>query len=190
MFRASDAEVSLLDRLEVDVEQSRRRLADGAELWLIRHDSKIVYSGWIFHEYAPTIAAPGGAVRLPHGSVNPEDMVTDPRYRGRGLASAGYSTIFDDLECSGRATRVVGKVPEDNPANRRALVKSGWQEFAIVDFHRLGPWRRTRVQPIAEVGQSLSPAADEMTRWLTSAIACTQATRISVGRCGRTSSSG
>ncbi len=169
MFRASSAEVPLLEELEVDVEQSRRRLAEGAELWMIRHHNEIAYSGWIFHGHAPTIAACGGAVRLPPGMVNPEDMVTAPRYRGRGLASAGYSLIFDDLQRTGRATRIVGKVPEDNTANRRALVKSGWQEFAVVDFRRVGPWRRSRVRPVPnDAGQLPSAAGDEMTRWLQS----------------------
>jgi GNAT superfamily N-acetyltransferase len=170
MFRAGSAEVSLVGPLEVDVEQSHRRLAEGAELWLMRHGTEIAYSGWIFHGHAPTIAAPGGAVRLPLGTVNPEDMVTAPRYRGRGLASAGYSLLFDDLERTGRATRIVGKVPEDNTANRRALVKSGWQEFAIVDFRRLGPCRRSRVRPIADVGDESSAVTKEMMRWLKSAI--------------------
>lgn len=171
MFRAGEAEVPLVRQLDVDVDRSRRRLAEGAELWLIQHGAEVVYSGWIFHDYAPTIAAPGGFIALPSGMVNPEDMVTAAAYRGRGLASAGYSLMFDELERSKRATRIIGKVPADNGANRRALVKSGWREFAVVDFRRIGPWRQTRVGPIPAGTGIPATTTAALTEWLRGAMA-------------------
>ena len=171
LFRATAADLPLLDQLGgADAGEGAERLAGGAELWLIRHGEEIVYSGWVFHGHAPTIAGPGGRVRLPRGTANPEDMVTSPAHQGRGLASAGYRFICDDLERDGRADRIVGKVPVDNVANRRAIKKAGWWEFAEVEFTRIGPWRRTEVRGIAAPGAAVTEEAREMTAWLTAAM--------------------
>jgi len=168
LARAGATDLPKLAELDVDVELGRQRLADGAELWLISHGAETVYCGWVFHGRAPTIAAPGGWVNLPRGIVNPEDMVTAPTHRGRGLASAAYTLLCDDLQRGDRASRIVGKVPVDNSANRRALVKSGWREFALVDFRRVGPWRRTTVRQVEPANHD--PGADELTAWLASAM--------------------
>lgn len=170
LSRGGVADVPALHELGVDVQQAARRLAHGAELWLIRYGQDIVYSGWVFHGSAPTIAGPHGQVRLPPGSVNPEDMVTSPSHQGRGLASAAYSLIFDDLQRTGRADRVLGKVPLNNVANRRAVQKAGWLEFAVVHFSRVGPWRRTTVRALPSEHGSLPPDAAELTAWLTAAM--------------------
>lgn len=166
MHRAGVAELPELEDLGVDPAQSRKRLATGAELWVIRHDDRLVYSGWVFHGYVPTVAAASGAVPLPAGMANPEDMVTAPEHRGRGLASAAYALIFDDLARDGRASTIIGKVPEDNRANRRALEKSGWREFAVVDFRRLGWRRRATVRPVPGGGDDERARAD----WLAGAL--------------------
>lgn len=170
MLRGGVADVPALHGLGVDVQQAAQRLADGTELWVIRHGRDVVYCGWVFHSSAPTIAGPHGRVRLPAGSVNPEDMVTSPAHQGRGLASAAYSVIFDDLQRTGRADRVLGKVPLSNIANRRAVQKAGWLEFAVVRFTRLGPWKRTMVRALSPEHGSLPPDSAELTSWLTAAM--------------------
>ncbi len=170
MSRGGVANLPALDGLGVDVQQAAQRLADGTELWLIWHSRDVVYSGWVFHGSAPTIAGPHGRVRLPPGSVNPEDMVTSPAHQGRGLASAAYRLIFDDLQRTGRANQVLGKVPLDNTANRRAVQKAGWLEFAVVCFTRLGPWSRTTVRALPAEHGPLPPGAAELTSWLTAAM--------------------
>jgi RimJ/RimL family protein N-acetyltransferase len=170
LFRATAADLPLLSQLGGGAEQGSERLAGGADLWMIRHGEEMVYSGWVFHGHAPTIAGPNGQVRLPLDTANPEDMVTAPAHRGRGLAAAAYSLICDDLQQSGRASRIVGKIPLDNVANRRAVQKAGWWEFAVVDFLKFGPWKRTRVRGVSEPGVAASPEATKLTAWLTGAM--------------------
>lgn len=148
-IRATAAHLDLLEDLgAVGADQALDRLSRGAELWMVLEGERPVYAGWLFHAQAPTVAARSGWIDLPPRVANPEDMITAPDYRGRGLASAMYTVIFDTLQREDRADTVVGKVPVDNIANRRALAKSGWQEFAVVDYRRIGPWRRTRVRPV------------------------------------------
>lgn len=165
----TDDDIPRLGVLGIDVEGARRRRAAGHDVWLIRDGDLLVYAGWVFHRVAPTAAARTGWVELLPGTSNPEDMVTDPAYRGRGLASSAYTLIFDALLESGRAERIVGKVPVDNGANRRALMKSGWREFARVEVRRVGPWRRARVD-VVPAGEGRADDAEELTRWLRAAL--------------------
>jgi len=170
LLRASSRDIPLLSQLGVDRPRAGRRLAEGHELWLMRHGADVVYSGWVFHGLAPTVAAPSGWVPLPRAVANPEDVVTSPLHRGRGLASAAYTKIFDDLARDGRATAVVGKIPVGNTANRRAVQKTGWREFAVVHFRRLGPWRRATVHPLPLDEGLLQARAPELTAWLAAAL--------------------
>ena len=132
----------------------RSRMAAGHELFIglaqrISGSLEIVFTGWAFHGQAPTIAAPGGSVPLPAGVVNIEDTKTAPAWRGRGVAPALYGHLFNYLEGAG-ASLIVGKVESHNAANRRALAKSGWTDFAEVRFRRLGPWSRAQVRTIGD----------------------------------------
>ena len=125
-------------------ERSRDWLDAGHELWLVRDGERPVGSFWVFHGMAPTDSAPHGWVSMPDGMINIEDTVTDPEYRGRGIAPAMYSQVYDRQKRSGRAEMVIGGVPEANHANRRAVAKSGWREFALVDVKKYGLIRRGR----------------------------------------------
>lgn len=167
VVRGELAHLPLLGSLDaVALPEAAARLARGAQLWLVLHEGRAVYSGWVFHGQAPTVAARTGWLRLPPRVANPEDMVTAPDYRGRGLASAMYTRIFDDLEERDLADRVVGKVPLGNTANRRALIKSGWREFAHVELLRIGPWRRIRVHPV-----SADRSLTQLFEWLSTELA-------------------
>ncbi|MDQ4049034.1 MAG: GNAT family N-acetyltransferase [Actinomycetota bacterium] len=149
--RGSAADIPLLEQLpsdreitSVSAEMVRRRLAEGATLWLVVENGRTAFSCWNFVGHAPLSGARGNRMVLPPEVVVLEDSISSPHYRGRGVAAAAWSSIADAQAASGQATMVT-KVHAENAAVRRALGKVGFCEVA--QMHRSGPiWQmRTRV---------------------------------------------
>jgi RimJ/RimL family protein N-acetyltransferase len=146
--RAGPGEVELLEKLPtVGVREARRRLAEGAELWLVRDGDEAASACWIFHGRTPASCAPRGVLELPQRTVCLEDVVTSETYRGQGVAPAAWSTIARQLGEEGVETIVV-KVERDNGSSRRAMEKTGFREIAATTYTRVGPYARVELEPL------------------------------------------
>lgn len=145
-------DVASLERLHTTVtrREALRRLAHGAQLWLVKDGAVTAFAAWIFAEVAPVAAAPRGQLRLAPGDVVLEDTATAEEYRGRGIAPAAWQTIARRLREDGYR-RMLIKVELDNGASRRAVEKAGFVKAATVDVLRIGPRTRVRVTPVGDV---------------------------------------
>ena len=121
-------------------------LGEGGDLWLVRDNQRAVFCCWVFRKRMPTVAARGGWKDLPANTVCLEGVVTDPGYRGRGIAPAAWSMIARSLQDEGIRT-IAMKVEEANQSMRRAVMKAGFHEMAITDFRRVAGITRVHVVP-------------------------------------------
>ena len=87
-----------------------------------------------------------GAIHAIRRPVCLEGVVTDPGYRGRGIAPAAWSMIARSLQDEGIRT-IAMKVEEANQSMRRAVMKAGFHEMAITDFRRVAGITRVHVVP-------------------------------------------
>ncbi len=147
IVRAREEEdLALLDQLPtVSRREARRRLAGGADLWLVRDGARAVFACWIFRNRTPALAARGGWLELPRGIVGLEDSITSPAYRGRGIAPAGYSAIASALACE-RVGAILTKIEPANFPVRRALEKVGFRAVAAMRLRRIGGRSRVDVE--------------------------------------------
>jgi GNAT superfamily N-acetyltransferase len=147
LTRARKADLALLEGLPtIGRSEGARRLADGADLWLVLDGDQAAFACWIFRERTPVLAARGGWLPLPAGTVCLEDSVTAAAYRGRGLAPAAWSAIAAQLSHENIAIMLT-KVAEENAASRRAVEKAGFQSTAIMSLRRVGGRSRVDVSP-------------------------------------------
>lgn len=141
---ASPEDVPLLEQLPadsavtpIDAPGARRRLDEGATLWLVTEEGRVAFACWTFADRAPVWAARGAAVALPAGVVCLEDSHSSPDFRGRGVAPAAWSGIADRLAADGN-TAMVTKVGEANVASRRAVEKAGFRAIATMRMGKRG----------------------------------------------------
>jgi ribosomal protein S18 acetylase RimI-like enzyme len=125
-------------------------LGEGGDLWLVRDNQRAVFCCWVFRKRMPTVAARGGWKDLPEKTVCLEGVVTDPGYRGRGIAPAAWCMIAQSLKGEGIRTIAI-KVEETNRSMRRAVQKAGFREMAITDFRQVAGVSRVAVMPIGEM---------------------------------------
>jgi L-amino acid N-acyltransferase YncA len=151
-----------LDEVEVvtifgqDVEQARKRLEAGNDIWLVLDGGEPLFLCYTFRTKAPVIAAADGTLELPIGSACLEDAVTVEHARGRGIASAAWSAIGDELGRAGVST-LVAKVETDNVASRRVAEKAGFSPVAVMQHERTGVRRRTDVRALGgRLGEELA----------------------------------
>jgi RimJ/RimL family protein N-acetyltransferase len=147
--RGDHGDVQLLAGLPtlVSLVEAERRLAAGAQLWLVKDAGRAAFACWIFTDFAPIVAAPGGRMRLPPGTAMLEDSATGEGYRGRGIAPAAWVLIAEELERRGYA-RMLTKVEVENAPSRRAVAKAGFAEAAIVRLRRVATRKQVRVQEL------------------------------------------
>lgn len=146
--RTDAAGLGFLERLEsVGRREARRRLAGGADLWLLQEAGRAAFCCWIFRARTPVLAARGGWLQLPAGTACLEDSFTATDYRGRGLAPAVWSRVADALASQGLSA-LITKVAEDNLPSRRAVEKAGFQAVALMRLARLGPRTHVDVRPL------------------------------------------
>lgn len=137
LVRASRNELPLLEQLEtVGLPEAERRFASGAELWIVKDGAHAAFSCWIFRSRVPVLAASGGWLTLPVGTVCLEDSVTAPRYRGLGIAPAAWSGVADSLAQEG-IEAIVTKVEEQNKPCRRSIERVGFRLVASMNLARV-----------------------------------------------------
>lgn len=123
--------------------------AAGGRLWAVVDGDRAAFTCWIFPERAPALAAPGGWLELPAGTVCLENSATSPDHRGRGVAPAAWSGIADRLAARDVAAMIT-KVAVDNTASRRAVTKAGFTEIALMRLLRLGRRKLVHVRPMGD----------------------------------------
>ncbi len=148
LVAGGEEHLHLLEMLDtVNTQEAQRRLAEGTHWWLVLEGVRPLFSCWIFHGSAPVLAAPKGQLVLPEDTVVLEDSVTTAAARGRGIAPTAWNAIASRLHVEG-STGMVTKVAVQNWPSRRAVVKAGFAEFALVRHIRIGPWSRNTVLPL------------------------------------------
>ncbi|MBI4638163.1 MAG: GNAT family N-acetyltransferase [Candidatus Rokubacteria bacterium] len=146
IIRAKDEDLALLAELPtVGLREARRRLAAGADPWLVRDAARAVFACWIFAKRMPVLAACGGWLALPRGMVGLEDSVTSPSYRGLGIAPAAWSAVASALATEGVGA-ILTKVEGANLPTRRAVEKAGFRAVAATRLRRVGGRSRVDVQ--------------------------------------------
>jgi L-amino acid N-acyltransferase YncA len=149
--RAGSEHLDLLSQLNLCGRSAAARfLAAGANLWIVREGERAAFCCWIFRGRMPVIAARGGWKGLPPDTVCLEASVTGADYRGRGIAPAAWSLIAQSLNEEGIRT-IMTKVEVDNMPSRRAVLKAGFREVAVMDYLRVGGVPRVRVTAWGEV---------------------------------------
>lgn len=158
MTLGSPERFPLLDQLDsISAAEAERRLSVGAQWWLVVENEKPLFSCWIFQGTAPVLAARGGQLPLPADTVVLEDSVTAPAARGRGIAPRAWCMLADSLHEQGKL-RMLTKVAFTNTPSRRAVVKAGFREIALVRYHRILGWSRTTVRPFGSTAGWLADA--------------------------------
>ena len=137
LVEASDGDADLLDGLPASAPAAARQLqARGGRLFLVVEDGLALFACWIHERETPMIAARGGWLTLPEGTVCLEDSVTAPAARGRGIAPAAWFELARRLAAEGKETMVT-KVAVSNAPSRKAVEKAGFAEFGRMHLRRL-----------------------------------------------------
>jgi len=140
--------VELIERLPtISAAEATRRLGGGADLWMALSDGEPAFSCWVFRGTAPAPAAPSGSLAMPDGVVCLEDSVTGRDFRGRGLAPAVWTILADEEQRAGTRS-IITRIGEENVPSRRAILKSGFHEIALVAHTRRGLSERVSVRPL------------------------------------------
>lgn len=134
-------------------------LAEGGDLWIVREGARAAFCCWIFRERMPSVVARCGWKILPAKAVCLEEPVTDVDYRGRGIAPAAWFLIAQSLMAEGIRT-IIMKVKEHNMPMRRAVLRAGFHEVALMDYLHVLGLSRIRVLPL---GQTLERDRDVLT---------------------------
>jgi hypothetical protein len=144
LLKAGERDVALLEELDtVSPAEGLERLRGGHDLWFVNENGRPVFCCWSFRGRTPAVAAPGGWLTLPPQSACQEDSVTSDR-----LAADGIRWLIRKSEA-------------DNGAALRAGQKAGFQPVAVMDFTRIGPISRTRVEIIEQgIGSFLAEHLD------------------------------
>ena len=152
----SYGDIALLGSLPspVSPNEAERRLATGAQLWLVKDGGEAAFCAWTFTESAPAIAAPGGRLPLPPTHVFLDDTATASAYRGQGIAPAAWVAISDYFAAAGYR-QVWTKVEVKNHPSRRAFAKAGFAEVAMVGLRRVAARNRVSVTDLGDAEAAL-----------------------------------
>lgn len=146
LIRAGVGQVGLLEQLPtVSAGEARRRLGDGADLWMALERDRAVFACWSFRDRMPACADHRESFDLPAGVIGLDDAVTSPSERGRHIAPASWSAIVRELGRGG-ARAVLTRVEETNVSCRRAIETVGFRAVASMEFERIGGWCSLDVQ--------------------------------------------
>lgn len=149
LIRAGADQAGRVEELGQSADLARERLAGGNVLWLALDESQLLFCCWTFPSRTPLLAAPGGWLELPARVACLEDSATSPAARGRGIAPGSWTAIADCL-AGEDWTAMITKVGVENGPSRKAVAKSGFREIGLMSFTRLGPRRRTSLEPSGE----------------------------------------
>ena len=144
LVRADASQVDAVARLGQNPEEALTRLEAGNDIWLVLDGGEPLFLCFTFRHATPVIAASEGMLALPPGAACLEDSVTAPEARGRGIASAAWILIGEELRRDGFRA-LVAKIETSNGASERVAEKSGFQAVAVMQHQRTGARRRTAI---------------------------------------------
>jgi GNAT superfamily N-acetyltransferase len=129
-------------RLPADPQSAARRLHDGHQCFVARHDGQIVSACWVATgtAWSSYLASP---IALAPGDVYLYGVYTRPDLRGKGLAAAVHAEIYRVCRAQGHRRALGYLVPE----NRRSMSRHfGLRTIGRIASIRIGPFRRDFVQ--------------------------------------------
>jgi GNAT superfamily N-acetyltransferase len=138
----SEDEAELLNVVPaIPVEEGRRRIARGEQLWFVFHEGEPVFACTAFLNLLPLEAARKGRYPLSDGVMCVDDGLTKREYRGRAIAVVAWLAIAERLRDDGYRV-MIAKVPMDNIASRRTHEKTGFRPTMVMNRRRRGFRRR------------------------------------------------
>ena len=147
LVRADASQVDSVVAVGQDVEEARERFDTGTDLWLVLDEDEPVFLCFIFRDATPVMAASEGKLALPPGAACLEDAVTAPGARGKGIATAAWILVGEELKRAGYTT-LVAKIETANTASKRVAEKAGFHPVAVMQHERTGVRRRTAVRAL------------------------------------------
>jgi GNAT superfamily N-acetyltransferase len=147
LARADASQVESVVAVGQDPEEARRRFQSGIDLWLVLDGEQTVFSCFGFTDVTPVIAATDGTLLLPPGTACLEDAITARSARGRGIGTAAWILIGEELRRAGLTT-LVAKIETANIASKRMAEKAGFQPVAVMQHERTRRHRTTAVRPL------------------------------------------
>jgi Acetyltransferase (GNAT) family len=139
LHRATEDEVEWLKEVPaIPVEEGRRRIARGEELWFVLKDGEPVFACTAFRKVLPLEAARKGSYLLPDGVFCVDDGLTKREHRGRAIAVVAWLAIAERLRNEGSGKVMIAKVPIDNIASRRTHEKTGFRPTMLMNRRRRG----------------------------------------------------
>jgi GNAT superfamily N-acetyltransferase len=143
LHRATADEVEWLHEVPaIPVDEGRRRIADGEQLWFVLKDDKPVFACSAFVHVLPLEAARKGRYEFPKGVGCVDDALTSPEHRGRAVAASAWMAIAERLRDEDGLEVLIAKVPEDNIPSRRTHEKTGFRPVSVMNRRRRGFKRR------------------------------------------------
>jgi Acetyltransferase (GNAT) family len=153
--RASLDDVELLGKVPaIPVDEGRRRIEAGEQVWFVFKDDEPVFACSAFVNVLPLEAARKGRYEFPPGVACIDDALAVREHRGRGVAAAAWMTISERLRDDDGCEVLIAKVPVANVASRRTHEKTGFRPVSVM--HRLRRGLRTRVTFTDEGAEELS----------------------------------
>ncbi len=147
LVRADAEQIRFVVPLGQDLEEARKRFESGTDLWLVFDGDEPLFLCFTFRHATPVMAATDGTLALPAGAACLEDSLTVPAARGRGIASAVWALVGEQLSEDGFTT-LVAKIETDNVASMRVAENAGFRPVAVMAHQRTGVRRRTAVRAL------------------------------------------
>jgi L-amino acid N-acyltransferase YncA len=147
LVRADASQVDSVVAVGQDLDEARERFEAGTELWLVLDGERTVFVCFVFRGATPVLAATDGTLTLPPGTACLEDAITARSARGRGIGTAAWILIGEELRRDGFNT-LVAKIETANAASKRMAEKAGFQPVAVMQHERTGGRRTTAVRPL------------------------------------------
>jgi len=147
LVRAAASQVDSVVEVGQDLEEARERFEAGVDLWLVLDGERPVFLCFVFRDATPVLAATNGTLALPPATACLEDALTARAARGRGIGTAAWILIGEELRRDGFTT-LVAKIETANTASKRMAEKAGFQPVAVMQHERTGGRSTTAVRPL------------------------------------------
>jgi SAM-dependent methyltransferase/GNAT superfamily N-acetyltransferase len=117
----------------------QRRLAEGQQCFVVRHEGRLVHASWAAFQRA-RIDYLAREIRLAPDEVYDYESYTLPEFRGQNLSPARLAWMIRTFRAAGYRRLLLVVVPENKPAFR-AGQKTGFHPIGWMGYVRIGPWR-------------------------------------------------